>query len=275
MIVCLHVLNDENSGDLNAEHLRVEMDPTEPHYAARKLGLSGHDGTADHRPRRSTGRDSYGILPELHIPPQLKSLRTLCNFTARQPNDLLGPARMPRERFLVSSDVRPGDLLGTLRWGECWDHTKSSWDLAHVILRRTTFADESESQDYDVLVEEETESRRTAFFVHSWAIPVRQECTMLSDIHGLDPSIKGAENPARIHDIGRGRLRLHYRDALVPLLLNHHPLQSLLYYKSALNSEASNLSSWVEDPEDIVDRLEEGRHSGGQGCVCLYWRAMD
>lgn len=269
-ICCLHVLNDENYGQLKPENLRVEMKQTEPSVAVRKLSLSGHCNDTDHTghgPKNLAIRYGRGILPELQIPPQLKSLRTLYNFARREPDGLLEPA--PSGRFLVNSDVRPGDLLDTLVWNANRHDTEPQWDLAYVILRRTTFADESGSRVDSMSLEDDSKQRRTAFFLHSWAIPVHQICSMLSGIDGIYrfvlPPVAAIEE-----ENDTERLVLHYRGALVPLLLSYHPLQSLLYSKSALNPEATNLSSRVEDPEDLLERLEKGRGSKdeGRGCMC-------
>ncbi|CAI0651959.1 unnamed protein product [Colletotrichum noveboracense] len=179
-ICCLHVLNDENVGELEPEEFRVEMKTTKLPDAARKLDLFRHGGNLDHEYTlpSTTGRDGYSILPELYIPPQLESLRTIYNFPNQEPFDYAGFDL--DERFLVSSDVRPGDLLSTLTWDANADYTKPQWDLAHIILRRTTFENESENQESDMPFEEETKRRRTAFFLHSRGISVRRKCTMLS-----------------------------------------------------------------------------------------------
>ncbi|KAF4815739.1 Heterokaryon incompatibility protein 6, OR allele [Colletotrichum siamense] len=262
---CLHVLNDENSEGLDHEELKVGMNQTEPSDARRELGISRHDDKTD---KSHLCGHSHDILPELHIPPQLKSLRTLHNLPGRKlPGSFV--ERALRKRLLVNSDVRPGDLLGILTWGAEGHDTKPRWDLAHVILRRTTVADKSGSQDCGVPLEDETRRRRPAFFLHSWAIPLREKCTMLSELDRREHFFLLVET-RMMEPHCMGRLRLHYRDALVPLLLNDNPLQSLLFSRSPLRSGAMNLSSRVEDPEDLVERLEDGCGSGRRrsGCMC-------
>ncbi|KAF3805759.1 hypothetical protein GCG54_00005123 [Colletotrichum gloeosporioides] len=162
-------IHKEDSEDLDHRELRVTASQADPTEIIEKLGLFKHTGHKDQR-------NGTGTHPKLHIPPQLKSLRTLYNF--KKPQDWHKSAKstrtpnpIPNETFLVNSDLR-------------WRHAC------------------------------ETE------------------------------------------------LSLHYRDALIPLLLNHHPFQSLLYFNTVPNSGAIDLLSriqpqeWFSDSEDSRDMYE-------------------
>ncbi|EQB58074.1 hypothetical protein CGLO_01724 [Colletotrichum gloeosporioides Cg-14] len=268
-IFAVMVLNDTASEGLDDDELRVATNQAEPLTTIDNLGLLGHHhnrNNKDNGPRnpdsqrsnwipksgfrnyqdyalaKTSSRSSNRMPPKLHIPPQLKSLRTVYSFEKPEPTPLAkyskslatqadtSPSPVRKEEFLVNSDVRPGDVIGYLAWDVSQYHTKNKWAIAHAILRRITHADKDKDEDCNVLLEDETSRGRTQFFLHSWAIP-------------------------RERDDGY-RLSLHYRDALVPLVLNYHPLQSLLYVNSVPNLETINLSSRVENPEDLVQWLD-------------------
>lgn len=261
-------IHKEDSEDLDHRELRVTASQAEPIEIIEKLGLFKYTGNRDQG-------NGTGTHPKLHIPPQLKSLRTLYNF--KKPQDWHKSAKstqtpnpIPNETFLVNSDVRPGDVLC------CLSRVLRGFQT-NVVLRRIVIADENKEKDCVVHFGNKRCRLCTTFFLHSWAVPISRKPTLGHRPSGRDyiPYTCGEELRWR-HDC-ETELSLHYRDALIPLLLNHHPFQSLLYFNTVPNSGAIDLLSriqpqdWFPDPEDSWDMYEYSVDSPDTGS----WQTND
>ncbi|KAF4926568.1 Heterokaryon incompatibility protein 6, OR allele [Colletotrichum viniferum] len=169
-------LYEEDAKDVDEYHIKVKTDPTEPVDIVKKLGLFEHGGQWDQEyygTESLHGRDGNRTHLKLHIPPQLKSLRTLYSVEEKQPHQMeFDFARGPpypspdtNEDFLVNSDVRAGDLIAYLGWESNDFKTEDQWGFAHVVLRRSIVLDEIKDEDRDVPLEEETSRSRAEILV--------------------------------------------------------------------------------------------------------------
>ncbi|CAD6445365.1 16895c3d-3416-4bef-ace5-77ec91e60ed3 [Sclerotinia trifoliorum] len=144
------------------------------------------------------------------------------------------------KEFLANADVRAGDFIAKI----LWDGPKSSYHVtavrtvAHAVLRAVDVSDKDKEEDilddsamdtsedmFDSFLNhlsEQGNSPGVILKLHSWAIPVGQDLTLLTENEESDSSYAHRNQSL-------SRLKLHHRDLLIPLILNNTPLYALLY----------------------------------------------
>ncbi|APA12120.1 hypothetical protein sscle_09g068900 [Sclerotinia sclerotiorum 1980 UF-70] len=167
------------------------------------------------------------------------------------------------KEFLVNADVRVGDVIAKI----LWDGPKSSYHItavrtvAHAVLRAVNGKDKDNGEDIldDSAMDtsedmfdsssnhpsEQGDSPGVLLKLHSWAIPVGQDLTLLTENEESDSSYSHQNQSL-------DRLKLHHRDLLIPLILNNKPLHALLYptpkgsYFSTVHS-GNDAESWNQN----------------------------
>ncbi|KAG4027836.1 hypothetical protein MFRU_026g00180 [Monilinia fructicola] len=160
------------------------------------------------------------------VPTKLKTAKAA--FTRP---DLHSDVSPDMKEFLVNSDVRAGDFMAILVWSgmENLHYDTGRWTAAHAVFR----AIDAQNQDEDLdrvdqsamsVSEEIVDDACVSYKLHSWAIPVRKDLTLLTRGEDCHPYNRDLDQEPIL-----GELKLHHRDALVPLILNHTPLHALMY----------------------------------------------
>ncbi|QSZ31941.1 hypothetical protein DSL72_001510 [Monilinia vaccinii-corymbosi] len=191
--------------------------------------------------RRDDEKWSWTDIDQL-VPMQLTSAQVTFAWP-----DLHSDTSPGMREFLVHVDVRAGDCIATVVWGEKtedWSDDTDRWRAAHAVFR-TIGAEEEEGGT------DEATSKAPSYQLHSWAIPVRQALTLLTP-GAEEASHPQPHNPDHNHDHIQdininptpAQLKLHHHDALIPLILNHKPLHALLYPSPA--TESSSLSTTMQ-----------------------------
>ncbi|KAF7855385.1 hypothetical protein EAF04_010128 [Stromatinia cepivora] len=165
--------------------------------------------------------------------------------------------------FLVNADVRAGDFIAKI----LWDGPKSSYNvtalrtIAHAVLRAVDVRgkdrgednlDDSAMDTSEDLFNGSSNHRSeqgnipgVLLKLHSWAIPVGQDLTLLTENEESDFSYAQRNQSL-------DRLKLHHRDLLIPLILNNRPLHALMYpapegsYFSTVQSD-NDVESWNQN----------------------------
>lgn len=184
--------------------------------------------------------DMRGV-ESLTLPFELERMKVLCIY--KREVERAGPVKEVEKLklFMVNTDVQAGDCLGEVALD--WDESGKGAS-AHAIFRKVTTTAEENGGNGLLTPSDGTKPGKTAFVLHSWAVPVRRAPRMLSLRNGR---FTFGRNQSM------GRMELHYNDALYPFLLNYDPLPSLLY------SRTTDFLSWIEDTERVLKYLKVAR----------------
>ncbi|KAI9642712.1 hypothetical protein NHQ30_008443 [Ciborinia camelliae] len=144
------------------------------------------------------------------------------------------------KEFLVNADVRAGDFIAKILWGgpEHLSYATDHWTAAHAVFRAVDINgkdEESDRGDHSAMHTSDNtfknssthpsaqeDGKQVSLALHSWAIPVARDLTLLTKSPSSD--FNSAYRTSSL-----GELKLHHRDALIPLILNHRPLHALMY----------------------------------------------
>ncbi|KAB8300851.1 hypothetical protein EYC80_002779 [Monilinia laxa] len=157
------------------------------------------------------------------------------------------------KEFLVNPDVRAGDFIAVLVWSgtENLYYETDQWTAAHAVFRAIDVKDQDKEVDRGdqsamSVSEEIMDDTCVSYMLHSWAIPVRKDLTLLTRGEDCYPYNRNLD-----HESVLGELKLHHRDALIPLILDHTPLHALMYPAP----ESSSFSTL-----QLGDGMEPGSH---------------
>lgn len=165
---------------------------------------------------------------------------------------------LKKKIFLVDKDVKAGDLLALLVWDKGDLRTGHGRSFAHAILRKVKIDDSGAKGGYNAELPQGIKPDEVAFVLHSWAVSMTKTPKILfqcgKDSKYLDALMKQTGKA--------GRLRLHYHDALLPLLLNHDPLSALFNPMAMHSSESTRSPSRMEGPGLISNSTHDDLQLG-------------